>query len=374
MNVLILSCNTGEGHNSAGKAVKEYVEQQGGQAQMLDMMMLKGRKTSGVVGGAYVGVVKHCPHLFGFVYKLGRAITSPKRKSPVYYACALLGKRLKAYLDEHDYDVIVTPHLYPAETLTSLKRKGQLKQKVVAVGTDYTCIPFWEETDCDYYVIPHEDLVAEYVQRGVPRDRLFPWGIPVRPRFLEGCDQQTARVRCHLPRDFRTYLVMSGSMGFGKIQLFVMELARRLGEKEEIVVICGNNHRLERILQKELQHKKNVRILGFTDKVADYMAACDVIFTKPGGLTSTEAAVMQIPIVHTNPIPGCEDKNLEFFLSRGMSMGRKGFLNQMKAGQKLLAKEKLRETMIQAQKIHGKPDAVKRIYELLEEAARLKGE
>ena len=87
---------------------------------------------------------------------------------------------------------------------------------------------------------------------------------------------------------------MSGSMGFGKIQLFVMELARRLKENEGIVVICGNNQRLERLLHRELSGRRNVRILGYTQYVSDYMDACDVIFTKPGGLTSTEAAVKNI--------------------------------------------------------------------------------
>ena len=64
MKVLILSCNTGEGHNSAGKAIKEYIESHGDQAEFIDLMMLSGKKTSNAVGGLYVNVVKHCPHLF----------------------------------------------------------------------------------------------------------------------------------------------------------------------------------------------------------------------------------------------------------------------------------------------------------------------
>ena len=94
MKVLILSCNTGEGHNSAGKAIKEYIESHGDQAEFIDLMMLSGKKTSNAVGGLYVNVVKHCPHLFGLVYRLGRLISSAKRKSPVYFACARLGKTI----------------------------------------------------------------------------------------------------------------------------------------------------------------------------------------------------------------------------------------------------------------------------------------
>ena len=56
MKVLILSCNTGEGHNSAGKAVKEYIESHGDQAEFIDLMMLSGKKTSKAVGGLYVNL------------------------------------------------------------------------------------------------------------------------------------------------------------------------------------------------------------------------------------------------------------------------------------------------------------------------------
>lgn len=62
------------------------------------------------------------------------------------------------------------PHLYPAETITYMKKHNMLPVKAVAIGTDYTCIPFWEETNCDYYIIPHEDLADEYIKRGVPKE------------------------------------------------------------------------------------------------------------------------------------------------------------------------------------------------------------
>ena len=67
--------------------------------------------------------------------------------------------------------------------MTYMKKKNLLHIPAVAVGTDYTCIPFWEETNLDYYVIPHEDLIPEYVKRGVPEEKLLPYGIPVRQDF-----------------------------------------------------------------------------------------------------------------------------------------------------------------------------------------------
>ena len=69
MNVLILSCDTGEGHNAAGRAVKACLERRGHRADLVDMMLLKGKRTSKVVGGAYVGLVKHAPMIFGLLYR-----------------------------------------------------------------------------------------------------------------------------------------------------------------------------------------------------------------------------------------------------------------------------------------------------------------
>ena len=114
MKILILSCNTGEGHNSAGKAVKEAAELKGHTVEMMDMFLLSGKNTSHAVAGAYVGIVKHIPFFFGFIYKLGMLISSSKRKSPVYYANALLGRKLAKYIDDNNFDAVVTPHLYPA--------------------------------------------------------------------------------------------------------------------------------------------------------------------------------------------------------------------------------------------------------------------
>ena len=78
MKILILSCNTGEGHNAAGKAIREAAIRCGHTADMLDMFLLSGKKTSHAVGGAYVELVKHMPHAFGMLYKIGMAISSNK--------------------------------------------------------------------------------------------------------------------------------------------------------------------------------------------------------------------------------------------------------------------------------------------------------
>lgn len=365
MRVLVLSCNTGEGHNTAGKAVAEAVQAAGHEAVMLDIMLLAGKRTSRTVGGLYVGIVKHIPGFFKFLYKIGGKISSSKRKSPVYYANALMARRLEKFLKSHAFDVIVTPHLFPAETLTYMKKKGMLAQKTVAVATDYTCIPFWEETECDYYILPHEDLIEEDVKKGMDREKLLPYGIPVKRAFLRKEDKRTARKKCRLPEEGIIYLVMSGSMGFGKIHLFVARLALRCRKGEQIVIICGNNRKLQSVLKTEFRWNDNIHVLGYTDRISEYMDACDVLFTKPGGLTSTEAAVKNIGIVHTAPIPGCETKNRDFFVEKKMSMASDTIRGQIAAGQKLAEDKEFLAKMQEAQRKNINPHAGEQITELL---------
>lgn len=365
MRVLVLSCNTGEGHNTAGKAVVEAVQAAGHEAVMLDIMLLAGKRTSRTVGGLYVGIVKHIPGFFKFLYKIGGKISSSKRKSPVYYANALMARRLEKFLKSHAFDVIVTPHLFPAETLTYMKKKGMLAQKTVAVATDYTCIPFWEETECDYYILPHRDLIEEDVERGMDRKKLLPYGIPVKRAFLRKEDKLTARKKCRLPEEGIIYLVMSGSMGFGKIHLFVARLALRCRKGEQIVIICGNNRKLQSVLKTEFRWNDNIHVLGYTDRISEYMDACDVLFTKPGGLTSTEAAVKNIGIVHTAPIPGCETKNRDFFVEKKMSMASDTIRGQIAAGQKLAEDKAFLAKMQEAQRKNMNPRAGEQIVALL---------
>ncbi len=398
MKILILSCDTGEGHNAAGRAVKEAAQMRGHQVEMLDMFLLKGKRTSRAVGGTYVKIVTHVPRLFGFIYHLGTLITSAKHKSPVYYANALMAKRLAAYIDENHFDIVITPHLFPAEAMTYMKKKGMMSIPAIGIGTDYTCIPFWEETNLDAYVIPHEDLVEEYMQRGIPLEKLYPFGIPVSQAFaapeanairhsrlhretsqdphpnaslsyIRGFLRVEARTICKLPQDVPIYLVMNGSMGAGKLALFAAQLSLRCKQKEHIIIICGSNERLRKLLSREFYFNKRVHVLGYTNHVAQYMDACDVIFTKPGGLTSTEALVKNTPIVHTAPIPGCETANRDFFTQRHLSVSSKHLTKQVHLGMSLAGNPQLRMEMQEAQRKNAKPDAAMRIIDLAEELA-----
>ena len=106
-------------------------------------------------------------------------------------------------------------------------------------------------------------------------------------------------------------------------------------------------------------------MLGFTDQMPLYLSACDVVFTKPGGLTSTEAAVIGVPIIHTAPIPGCETINRRFFMRAGMSWSAATLKGQVSKGIRLMNDLEAQKKMIdrQARQIHG--DAVEQLYDFI---------
>ena len=102
-------------------------------------------------------------------------------------------------------------------------------------------------------------------------------------------------------------------------------------------------------LRRQFEQEKRVSVLDFTDKVDQYMDACDVLLTKPGGLTSTEAAVKNIPIIHTAPIPGCETVNAQFFSQRGLSVCRTVSREIAEAAERLANDSPLREDVYKRQ-------------------------
>lgn len=368
MKALILSCNTGGGHNSAGRAIVEAFEKNGDEAVFLDYLRLAGDEVSRTVGNVYVETVKLAPGLFGLVYQIGMLVSLLVRRSPVYYVNGRMAKHLRAYLKEHPVDVILMPHLYPAETLSYMRRKGDQLPLCVAVMTDYTCIPFWEETDCDYYVSPHESLTKGMVLRGVPRERIVPLGIPTS-RKCSSVDQTQARNRLGLSARGKYVLVAGGSMGAGTMNRILRLLLRKTRGKVHVIVVCGNNEKVRQRLEVQYGRRRDVTILGFTKEMPLYLRACDVMFTKPGGLTSTEAAAAGIPIVHMKPIPGCETKNRRFFVRSGMSVTAPTCRGQVRKGLSLLADEEAAANMRAAQNRWVNPDSGQAIYEFV--ASRL---
>ena len=396
MRVLILSCGTGGGHNAAAHAMKEAFELRGHHADVLNPYTRKTNKLANIIDTLYVRLVQISPTLFGFTYKIGDACRRLPWRSPVYFANAEMVPVMEQYLVKNQYDAIVMPHLFPAEIITQMKAKGIALPPTIFVATDYACIPFTEETDCDAYVIPSRHVRYDFLRRGIPEEKIKALGIPVRQTFAQKISKEKAREKLGLEQDTFYTLVCAGSMGAGGIVKTIKVLyhwCKKQNQKLEkrncreqkknknrntiqkqnpqqhqtkLIIICGNNKVLYDALHKILGGDEHVILTGFTDQMALYMKASDVCITKPGGLSSTEAAAANVPFIHAMAIPGCETQNLDFFESCGMSIGVRKSRGELIRAIKRLQNRQLQETMKLAQKKFVRSDSGEAICRLVE--------
>jgi processive 1,2-diacylglycerol beta-glucosyltransferase len=130
-------------------------------------------------------------------------------------------------------------------------------------------------------------------------------------------------------------------------------------------VLPGRNEELRWELETAFSQDGRVRAEPFTTQVPLYMDACDVLLSKPGGISSTEAAVKNVPLVHTAPIPGCETLNAEFFSQRGMSILAPNEEQAARNAVRLAFDEDQKRRMLEAQRQYIRPDAADTICDYM---------
>lgn len=338
MKIVVFTCSTGGGHNSCAKYIASEFNKNGVICDVKDYMQLAGEKASMRAEKIYLGSTKGKGNIFKTVYKLGELYNKTGIKSPVYAFNKKLVKNLDDFLEENGYDLAIGTHIFPCMALTELKKKKNIK--FINVATDYECIPFWNETNPDIFVIPSEKLANRFIEKGINKDVLLPIGIPVASSFFE------VKGDIQLPNDKDIILLTSGSMGFGEIEDCVKKILEKIDAY--LVVVCGSNETLKEKLEKI--DNKNLIVKGFINNMNEYMNKANIIIAKTGGLTSTEITMMRKPFVLMMPIPGVENYNASFFESNGMGMSAKNPDEVVSVTQKILDDKTIQEKMINNQK------------------------
>ncbi len=351
MRILLLSCNTGEGHNATAKAIIEVLEANDVQWDLRDVLACQSPKFSKFISNWHVRLYKYAPRLFDVGYRaLERNEPDPEDTSLIYEILRFSAGKLLDVLAEGNYDAIVCTHVFSGMMMTEVRRAFRLQIPCFFVATDYTCYPMTEHCDMDGYFIPDAALCQEYESIGISRDKLLPYGIPVRQSFYTSANQTAARAELNLPEKGLVFLLMCGSMGCGPIKKIARNLSGRLPADATVVAICGNNEKLYESMS-ELQ-SPNLRVLGFTRQISSYMDAADVIITKPGGLSTTEASVKHLPMILFNTVGGCESRNFDFYLSRGYALGSSDAEETVKLAISLSLQPELRRQLREKLEIH----------------------
>jgi len=207
-----------------------------------------------------------------------------------------------------------------------------------------------------------KQLDNQMVKKGLPLEQILPLGIPIQSKFGKKIGKTEARKALGVEDKF-TILVMSGSMGYGKIAKTIVQLDK-LNFDFQIISICGSNKRSKRNIDK-LETDKKVYNYGYVNNVEMFMSAADCIITKPGGLTTSEALAKGLPIIALGAIPGQEERNLEFLLNNGAAMAAsKTFPVDECLFHLMIDRERLR-LMQKSARLLGKPDSARHLAAVL---------
>jgi processive 1,2-diacylglycerol beta-glucosyltransferase len=221
--------------------------------------------------------------------------------------------RLERYLKEQKFDRIVIAHFLSAEVCGHLKRTGQIASRLVVVVTDFDVHKIWLIDGIDEYCVASEYTKKRLMALGVDASRITVTGIPLDEKFTRVRDKKETRQKLGLDPDAFTVLISTSSFGFGPIE----QLAEYL-EQLQLIVICGNNKELRQ--RMEAKGNRRHKICAFVDNMEEMMAASDVMVTKPGGLSVTEALANNLPMVFFSAIPGQEAGNVRVLAANGIGL------------------------------------------------------
>ncbi|MCR4410975.1 MAG: glycosyltransferase [Thermoguttaceae bacterium] len=359
--VLVLSASVGAGHLRAAEAVALALMELEPQAEVrnLDVLEFTNAAFRKLYGHAYLDLVNKAPHVLGYFYDLMDRPRSPQRKSDRLRGLVerLNLRRFLRMLVEEPWDVIVNTHFLPAEMIARLRQKGELSTPHLTVTTDFETHRLWVNEPCDHYFTATEEGAVNLQHWGVPAERTSVSGIPVHPAFSRPKDRAECLARHGLAGDRPVVLQLAGGFGVGPVE----QLAQAIlgGEAPvELVVVAGRNEELKKRLEAlPAPCRHRVKVLGFTTEMDELMAAADVVVTKPGGLTTSEALARGAAMVLVNPIPGQESRNSDFLLENGAAIKINNLATlSYKLGQLLGDSDRLARLKANAKRL-GKPGA-----------------
>jgi len=311
----------GHGHNSASKAIAGQLKSKGHECDILDTYKFLNIAIGLGIDKGYALMGRIWPSLNENIYRQaerynGRA--DMKMFFPWLFA-DLNKQKLKKYLDEYKPDIIVCSIVMTAIIISLLKETGMLSENVRTVGvvTDYSLHPFWEYTDMDYLVCPNELMIPSIVRRGVAEEKILPIGIPIDSKYAKSMPMDTAREKLALGKEKFTILISSGGLGLAGMLATTLELDKL--EDTQLVVVCGTNSRLYAKMN-ELKLKNDAVILKYVHNMDEYMDACNLFITKPGGLSTSEAIAKTRPMLLAKPLPGIENMNLAFLINHSLAV------------------------------------------------------
>lgn len=320
LKVLTVSTNISAGHRRAAEAVGQAILAEAPESVISaqDAMELMGDRRRRLLTDTYLGILRRQPELWNFLYHQ-RWLKGPISGMNRAFLRGARG-RFAAAVEVFGPDVIVCTQAIPARMLAELKIEGRITAPILAVATDFGIHPYWAHPGIDRYAVSSAAAREELTADGVTRSRITVTGIPVHAVFEAPPDRAAARRALKLPADGKLVLVMGGGNGLG-ITAGDVAAIERIPGVAGVILIAGCNERLldEAALLPRVPGVTRI-VRATVTGVERYYAACDLLVSKPGGLTMSEATAIGLPIVMIAPLPGQEVRNADFLSRAGAAV------------------------------------------------------
>lgn len=367
MNTLILSVSAGGGHYVTARALSETImaNEPDSTVHIMDAVKYISPVLDKVVIGTYLNSLKVTPKAYDLFYStFNRTEGSDVNSNPVMAKIEeLAATKLLPLIDEKKPEIILSTHPFATQLVASLKQNGHIHLPCLAVITDYGIHSATVHEGMDGFVIAHESLIPEMTRRGIAEEQILPLGIPVRASFNERFSREKTLASLHLDPALPTVTMAGGSLGLGRMELILKELDS-IGRQFNVVVITSGNQKLHKAAQEIAEASdKAIVPLNFCNFMDALLQSSDLLVTKPGGLTISEALISGVPMAIFTAVGGQEKQNRNFLVKNGLALdlaSGKGCRDKLEA---LLFDETRLRAMAERTRSFARPGAAQAIYD-----------
>jgi len=366
--VLITYATYGSGHKTVAGYICDYLQKHSDyEVKMIDLMDYEN-----IIGfiskKAFETNFKsrNGQYLFTFFYELFdfKATTMPYK----YITQAIFkNKKLKDDIVSFNPDLLISSHFFGNIMMGIFNKKGLTNTKIISIITDYRSHEFWlkDIDSIDALVVGNDIVKNEVVQKGIDKNKVYSYGIPILDNFSLINDNKI-KEKYQVNNEKMTFLFFAGgSIGSSFTYKY---LKRLLDERLDINVIfvCGKNEKLKKKIDELVKEEKyeNVVILGFSKEVNKLLYISDVVITKPGGISLTECLEMKKPMLLIPGNGGQELYNAKFICKNGYGINCKNSKKLVLVVERLLKKKNILNNMNKNLKSYSNNDSIVKIFNL----------
>ena len=313
--VLFLMSDTGGGHRAAAEAIRDGLYAKHGEdnidAELLDVFKMS-RFPMNQFPEFYPWLINRSKGSWGLGYKM----SNTKRRVAVLSRTMYMAnaRRFKKMARENPVDVVVCVHSLIARPCLKAWQSLPERPPFITVVTDLVSThTFWYDKNSEYTMVPTQAAFDKGIEYGMPTKKMSITGLPVNPAFIEKLEgKELSREKLGWEQGKTTILMVAGGDGMGPL----WETARAINALKrdiQLVVVAGRNNTLKEKMDAA-DWNQPTHVYPFVTNMPQLMDAADIIVTKAGPATITEAAIAGLPLILMDAIPGQEDGNVDYVI------------------------------------------------------------